>query len=564
MSTTPHPVAQRQVSAGSESALRAVEVGVTNSKGPEATTDGPLALERRWHISVAVLGVCLVAVVALFWSTATSAVWTWYSSRTFNHGFMILPICGYLIWVRRRQLAQMSPRVSHSGLIIFVAMGLAWLIGRTTGTLIIQQFALIVMLQALFVTVLGWRVAATMALPLLYLFFAVPAGDFLVPPLQDLTAKFVVRMLQLTQVPVFLDGIMISIPSGRFRVAETCAGVRFLIATVALGVLFASLFYQSWWRRFAFIGLSIAVPVVANGFRAFGIVMIAYITDHRIAVGVDHLIFGWIFFSFVIVILFLLGLSFRGGDPGAKPARLQRRSEHLAPPSSSSLMRSAIAGSAAIVVAVAMPTFVDYIESRSVELHTEAIPTPRVEAPWTPSETDGQWWPIFPGASVELLQSYTVGDGTVDLYIAYYGRQRQGAEVVSWQNQLADEIHWTRLGSGRMAAVIDGVESTVAYTRFGSRKKRRMVWYWYWVDDRFTASPHVAKLLQAKSAILGGKDAGAVVAISSDYGDIPAEANRVLRDFLEKLEPLKPLLSQLVGQEAVSTDGSEPGVRAIR
>ena len=215
MSTTPHPVAQRQVSAGSESALRAVEVGVTNSKGPEATTDGPLALERRWHISVAVLGVCLVAVVALFWSTATSAVWTWYSSRTFNHGFMILPICGYLIWVRRRQLAQMSPRVSHSGLIIFVAMGLAWLIGRMTGTFIIQQFALIAMLQALFVTVLGWRVAATMALPLLYLFFAVPAGDFLVPPLQDLTAKFVVRMLQLTQVPVFLDGIMISIPSGR-------------------------------------------------------------------------------------------------------------------------------------------------------------------------------------------------------------------------------------------------------------------------------------------------------------------------------------------------------------
>ncbi len=220
-------------------------------------------------------------------------------------------ICTYIIWTRRRRLAGLVPRANYWGLAIIVLLGFGWLLGQLASVLLVQQFALVAMVQALFLTVLGWRVTAVIAFPLLYLFFAVPVGDFLIPPLQDLTAEFVVAGLRLTGVPVFLDGVLIAIPTGSFEVARACAGVRYLIATLALGVLIAGIFYRSWPRRLVFVGLSIMVPIVANGRRAYGIVMIAHLSDFRLAVAVDHVVYGWVFFGFVTLVLLLLGASFR-------------------------------------------------------------------------------------------------------------------------------------------------------------------------------------------------------------------------------------------------------------
>src|SRR3546814_20295136 len=74
---------------------------------------------------------------------------------------------------------------------------------------------------------------------------------------------------------VFLDGYLIQIPTGSFLVAEACSGVRYLLVSVALGVLTAYLFFRPWPRRLLFVALSVAVPIVANGIRASGIIMLA-------------------------------------------------------------------------------------------------------------------------------------------------------------------------------------------------------------------------------------------------------------------------------------------------
>ena len=49
------------------------------------------------------------------------------------------------------------------------------------------------------------------------------------------------RLRELMSIPVFHDGIMIEIPNGLFRVAEACAGIRFLIAG---GLMFAVLWLR--------------------------------------------------------------------------------------------------------------------------------------------------------------------------------------------------------------------------------------------------------------------------------------------------------------------------------
>jgi exosortase/archaeosortase family protein len=109
--------------------------------------------------------------------------------------------------------------------------------------------------------------------------------------------------------------------------------VRYLIASLALGTLYAYLTYASIWRRLTFIACSAIVPIFANGLRAYIIVMLGHLSDMKLAAGVDHLIYGWVFFGIVIFIMFWIGgyFSDRGHalpgpapvtDPGsASPAR---------------------------------------------------------------------------------------------------------------------------------------------------------------------------------------------------------------------------------------------------
>ena len=93
------------------------------------------------------------------------------------------------------------------------------------------------------------------------------------------------------------------------RTAEACAGLRFLIAMIVLGVLFANITFYTWSRRLLFMLLAVAIPIVANGFRALMIVLIAYWSDHTIAVGVDHIVFGWVFLTFVTVLILATGMA---------------------------------------------------------------------------------------------------------------------------------------------------------------------------------------------------------------------------------------------------------------
>ena len=120
----------------------------------------------------------------------------------------------------------------------------------------------------------AWR--ASLAFPLLFLLFAVPFGEVFIAPLIEFTADFTVAAVQLTGIPVLRNGTRFDLPTGSWSVVEACSGVRYLISSVTLGCLYAYLTYRSTTRRALFVALSIVVPIIANGLRAYMIVMIGH------------------------------------------------------------------------------------------------------------------------------------------------------------------------------------------------------------------------------------------------------------------------------------------------
>src|SRR3712207_2283490 len=118
------------------------------------------------------------------------------------------------------------------------------------------------MIEAGIVAVVGLRVAREAAFPLAFLLFAIPFGEFLIPTLIDRTADFTVMALSASGVPVYREANHFVIPSGAWSVVEACSGLRYLIASLMIGVVYAVVSYRSTRRRLAFIAAALVVPIV--------------------------------------------------------------------------------------------------------------------------------------------------------------------------------------------------------------------------------------------------------------------------------------------------------------
>ena len=275
---------------------------------------GEYSRQGAWPAALTALFLAQAFVIAAYWDTAAAMVGIWARSDTFAHGFVVPLIVIWLVWRQRKELAVESPRPAWGAVPLLAISGLAWLLGELAAANALSQLALVVTLILTVPAVLGTNVARRIAFPLAFLLFAVPIGEFVMPVLMDWTANFAVLGLRLSGVPVYREGLNFVIPSGNWSVVEACSGVRYLIASLCVGTLFGYLTYRSMKRRLLFMVAALVVPVFANWVRAYMIVMLGHLSGNRLAVGVDHLIYGWLFFGFVVVLMFWIGAHWREDD----------------------------------------------------------------------------------------------------------------------------------------------------------------------------------------------------------------------------------------------------------
>jgi exosortase A len=280
-----------------------------------------LAQSRGLQAFASIVAVMAVVFV-VYWPTSASMVAIWNRSETFTHGFLVVPAVLWFIWTSRTELAATEVKPWWPGLIALAGAGFIWLVGGLASALAPTQWAMVLMVPFAVLALFGWGWLRVLAFPLAFLFFAVPFGEAFVPTLIDWTADFTVAAVKASGVPVFREGTFFVTPGGRWSVVEACSGIRYLIASLLVGVLYAWTVYRSPVRRVLFIGLSIVVPIVANWFRAYLIVMIGHLSDNRIAVGVDHILYGWVFFGIVIGLMFWIGSFWREDGRDAAPSGL--------------------------------------------------------------------------------------------------------------------------------------------------------------------------------------------------------------------------------------------------
>ena len=489
--------------------------------------------DKRLPLWLTALALC--ALLAIFWPTFVSIAAIWERSETFAHGYIIFPISAYLIWQRRAELLAVDYRPDWRAALLLPALGSGWLLAHAGGVQVIEQYAAVASIPLIVWGMLGWRAVRTILFPLAFLLLAVPFGEFLIPPLMNFTADFVVTALQITGMPVYREGTFFTIPSGQWSVVEGCSGLRYLIASFTLGTLYAYLTYRSAKRRIIFSLLSILVPIIANGLRAYMIVMIAHLSDMQLALGVDHYIYGWVFFGLVMLLLFWIGAFWRE-DEAPETEKIASTAPGRA------VERSAFIKAIALMIAVTLPwaLYAHFLDARSAVKVEVAIPAPVPAKGWQAQTTPlADWKPHYLNASAEWLGTYTREGKTVGVYVAYYRTQHQGAELINSQNIMIPQKHpvWNNMGESARPVAVGGASVPVTQTLLKSNSQRLLIWEWDRINGRHMNNIYLGKMRLALSKVLGLRDDGASIVVFTPYEGNPAQTAPVLQGFIADMLP---------------------------
>ena len=425
---------------------------------PDALT-APLPLHAAkpssaWRRSILVLGLCWTSLILAFASDWQAMFGQWWNSSTYNHVLLVPVIVGWLIWQRRGPVSQLSPAPWGWGLLALGGAVLLWVLGAFAGFDLLRQSGAVAMLPASALLLLGPRVFAALLFPFAYMAFLVPFGDELVPPLQTITAKLTVWLVHASAIPAAINGVFIDTPAGLFEVAEACSGVKFLIAMIALGVLVGNVCFVSWRRRLAFFALCVVVPILANGVRAWGTIFAAQYVGVERAGGIDHLIYGWVFFA--IVIAAVLGLSWRWFDRGIDDPMVDVTRLNATPwlasaePSPRSGL-AALLGAALLVLGG--NAWAGAADALLAPMPRQVFLPPVLGWQRIPYQPQAAWHPRAGGADHRLLGRYRDAAGNeIDVFYALYSAQGEGREAGGFgQGAVITESDWSWTSAGPSA-----------------------------------------------------------------------------------------------------------------
>lgn len=523
-----------------------------------------------WSYAGVALTFVLLLTMVLYQQAVLSLtnIWNQLSEGEYAHGYLVLAISVYLIIRNRKQLAIIAPCPCYSVLPLILLSSLLWLVAVFVDVKMLQSVSLLCIVFATVWAVVGHQVMAQLAFPILFISFAIPVWFPLSPLLQDLTADVVFWIVRIIEVPAFKQENLIIVPAGILSIEETCSGLRYLLAALTLGSLYAYLNYVTLSARLAVVCIAAATAVLANILRVFVVVYLGYATDMQHPWVADHLMLGWYLFGGLVAILLFLdarlykhqstatGSMVTGFPESGSPATSANTTEVISdkPCTRSGVHLFTITLMCSILLLTG-PVIV-HQKSQQHDLLTSklSISLPVGVEGWVgPTTSTNSWLPRYHGAiSAKKDYQRQLDQGPTDeisLFIAYYPWQKQGEEVINELNRISNTKIWqTKYSRARIQQT--GNHVVLEQQIESSQNKKQLVWYWYNIGGWVTTNKYEAKVLQLAGMLLDKPQAYVVaVSIAVDDDEDQDRVRQVLQDFISDMNKL---LSNLLVTENIS------------
>lgn len=262
-----------------------------------------------------------ILLIAAYFPTLKWMIERWDEPESYmTHGWLIPPICLFLLWQERGTLRRAPGGGSMAGLYL-ILLGLAFHL--VAGMADVSSISGLTLAPVLFGFVLlrhGRPVAKAAWFPVLFLTFMVPPPEFVISKmnfsLKLIAADMATGLLNLVGLPAIRQGSFMIFGNDRLAVGDVCSGLRSLLALLSLSVLYAWLIREKG-KANAVAVLAMAIPaaVIGNGLRIFLVSCLVFAlgpkTVFRPLVGIWdlHLITGAIIFISAFTCLYLASLA---------------------------------------------------------------------------------------------------------------------------------------------------------------------------------------------------------------------------------------------------------------
>jgi exosortase len=273
--------------------------------------------QRKTYKSVFLLQIALWALFCFAnYAILTDYVFYGFDDGAYSHAFLIPFVCLYLLWdaASNRRI-----EVRHNTKYLLTAICLAALMAMSYIAQIAPLYRFIFPATLVAFTAALFRPSIPALLPAVMLYFIAPIWGILTSPLQWISIKAVSFIMSLTTVPSFVENTKVHIPSGTFEIAGGCSGLRYLIVSCAIGVIYCHLNLRTLRSCFWFMGTAIAGALLVNWLRIFSLILIGHYSEMQSPIVGDHNMFGWYLYAPFLVLLFLIGSFLERREHAAAP-----------------------------------------------------------------------------------------------------------------------------------------------------------------------------------------------------------------------------------------------------
>ncbi len=220
---------------------------------------------------------CTLACLVL-WPTWLEMSSSWRNNEAYQYAWLVMPMVAYLLgWHHRQHSLAVSPRPDYKGVFVAIFAAACWGAAVLMNIDVGRQFALVLALQGIAMSVLGWRPYWRLFPTLALMFLMIPTGDVLQPGLRVLTVKAIELFAAVADLPHSVDGFVIFIGEHRYVVVDECSGLPNVILATFLGYCFGLLLYRSLLKIAALALFGAFLGIFSNVLRVNAIVLIDWV-----------------------------------------------------------------------------------------------------------------------------------------------------------------------------------------------------------------------------------------------------------------------------------------------
>jgi exosortase len=249
-------------------------VGSENRMGCKSVSYSKMNSTTTNHstlISTSLFATLFASFILAYFPVWRGLVLAWYSNDQYSHGFLIVPLCIYMLWRKKEKLAEIQIRPSQWGLALTIFSLLLYLFAHLAEITTVASFSMVLLLAGVIIYFYGFPMLKELLFPLFILLFMIPIPaqiySKLTIPLQLFVSKASVWIGTNMGLPIYREGNVIHLPDQTLQVVQACSGLRSMMSLLALSAFFGYFTLKSNTLRIILFLCGIPAAILVNIIR---------------------------------------------------------------------------------------------------------------------------------------------------------------------------------------------------------------------------------------------------------------------------------------------------------